>query len=127
MKKYYLVVSEHRSVANTKVHTHSTKYYEFDLLDLLSVKFYVMFIQFLVVYFKMKFEVIKLRYEHKKQRRILRKAVNQTAKSVKKKTTKYYNPYFNIGKMIEHDQENPMSYKEPVTHKAKQHKKIKNG
>lgn len=121
MKKYYLVVSEHRSVANTKVH-HGTKYYEFDLLDLLSVKFYVMFIQFLIVYFKMRYEVIKLRYEHKKQRRMLKKALHQTAKAVKQKTTKYYKPYFNIGKMIAHDTENPMSDVDSIKTKHKNKK-----
>ncbi len=119
MKKYYLVVSEHRSVANTKVHTHSTKYYEFDLLDLLSVKFYVMFIQFLVVYFKMRFEVIKLRYEHKKQRRMLKKAVNHTARSIRQKSTKYYNPYINIGKMVAHNQDDPMSCEKETKRKNK--------
>ena len=119
MKKYYLVVSEHRSVANTKVHTHSTKYYEFDLLDLLSVKFYVMFIQFLVVYFKMRFEVAKLRYEHKKQRRMLKKAISETAKAIKQKSTKYYNPYFNIGKRYVHDEENPMSCEKETKRKNK--------
>mgnify|MGYP001179631298 CR=1 FL=1 len=111
MKKYYLVVSEHRSVANTKVHSHSTRYYEFDLLDLLSVKFYLVFIQYLSLYFKMRFEVAKLRYEHRKQRIQLKKALKQTAKAINKKTNKYYNPYFNIGKMIAHDEENPMAYK----------------
>ena len=79
MKKYYLVVAEHRSVANTRVH-HGTMYYEFDLLDLLSVKFYVMFIQFLLTYFKMRYEVMKLRIEHRKQRSQLKKALNQTHK-----------------------------------------------
>lgn len=119
MKKYYLVVSEHRSVSNTKVHTHGTKYYEFDLLDLLSVKFYVMFTEFLCDYIKMKYQVIKLRREHKKQRRMVKKAINQTARSIKQKTTKYYTPYFSIKKMVAHDQENPMSYEKKTKHKNK--------
>jgi hypothetical protein len=122
MKKYYLVVAEHRSVANTRVH-HGTMYYEFDLLDLLSVKFYVMFMQFLVTYFKMRYEVAKLRYEHKRQCRQLKKALNQTARSINRKTTKYYNPYFNIGKMIAHDDENPMSYETKTKRKTRKNGK----
>jgi hypothetical protein len=122
MKKYYLVVAEHRSVTNNSIH-HNTKYYEFDLLDLLSVKFYVMFIQFLVTYIKMRYEVAKLRYEHNKQRKQLKKALDQTAKSINRKTTKYYNPYFNIGKMIAHDDENPMSYEIKTKRKTRKNGK----
>ena len=123
MKKYYLVVSEHRSVANTKVHSHSTKYYEFDMLDLLSVKFYVMLIQFIGIYFKMRYEVIKLNYEHRKQRKQLKIAIYQTAKVINKKKTKYYNPYFNIGRMIAHNEYNPMSDEKVIINNTKQNKK----
>ena len=78
-----------------------------------------MFIQFLVVYFKMRFEVAKLRYEHKKQRRMIKKAISETAKAIKQKSTKYYNPYFNIGKMIAHDQDDPMSCEKETKRKHK--------
>lgn len=82
-----------------------------------------MFIQFLVTYFKMRYEVMKLRYEHKRQRNQLKKALNQTARSINKKTTKYYNPYFNIGKMIEYNEDNPMSYEKETKRKIRKNGK----
>lgn len=125
MKKYYMVVSENRMLANTKVHGITTFYYEFDLLDLLSVKFYVMLVGYIFKYFKFLYENYKIRRSAHKQRKQVKKALNHTAKYMPKYKYRSYNPYFNIEKRVEHDMDAPMLDTEIVIKTKIKRKNIK--
>jgi hypothetical protein len=100
MKKYYIVVSEHRMLANSKVHGITTHYHEFDLLDLLSVKFYIVLFRFSLKYFRFKSDTCTLK-------------------------NKKFKPYFNIEKRMYHNEGAPMLDTEMVIKQKIKRKNIK--
>jgi hypothetical protein len=93
-----MVVSEHRMLANSKVHGITTHYHEFDLLDLLSVKFYVILFQYLTKYFKFRSEMPKIK-------------------------NKKIKPYFSIIKKVYHNEDAPMIDTEVIIKRTKQIKR----
>lgn len=120
-----MVVSENRLLANTKVHGITTFYYEFDLLDLLSIKFYIMLIRYTYKYFEFLYENYKIRYAIRRQKNQIKKALNHTAKYIPKYKYRSYNPYFSIEKRVEHDTDAPMIDTEIVIKTKIKRKNIK--